>query len=321
MGRADAPLRVVTLGETMALMRATEVGSLRHAAALALGIGGAESNVAIGLRRLGVDSSWLGRVGDDPLGERVVREIRAEGVDVRAVVDAGAPTGLMVKERPSAASTAVFYYRAGSAGSRLTPGDLPAGWIEEADLLHVSGITALISESGRITLHAAIDRARAAGVPVSFDVNYRSALARPEVAGPVLRALAERADVVFGGAEELVLLVPDADPQAAARRLLEGGCSQVVLKLGAEGATVFQPGAVVEGPGFRIDPVDTVGAGDAFVAGYLSGMLAEFDAVESLRRANTCGAMACLTPGDWEAGPTLRGVEAFLRGDADPVRR
>ena len=98
--------RVVTLGETMALARTTEIGSLRHAAGLALGIGGAESNVAVGLRRMGVDVSWLGRVGDDPLGERIARELRAEGLDVRAIVDGGAPTGLMLKERPSAASTA-----------------------------------------------------------------------------------------------------------------------------------------------------------------------------------------------------------------------
>lgn len=325
MSVAHARPRVVTLGETMALVRATEVGSLRHVSRLALGIGGAESNVAIGLRRLGVDSSWLGRVGDDALGERVVRELRAEGLDVRAVVDAAAATGLMVKERSTAASTAVFYYRAGSAGSRISPEDLPAGWIEEADLLHVSGITALVSSSGRATLNAAIDRARAAGVRVSFDVNYRSALASPDAARPVLRALAERADIVFGGAEELALLFADADPDAdasgAAHRLLDAGCAQVVLKLGAAGAVAFAPGAVVESPGMRIDPIDTVGAGDAFVAGYLSATLAGLDVADALRRANTCGAIACLGPGDWEAAPSLRDVDAFQRGDADPVRR
>ena len=91
----DAP-RVVTLGETMALMRTRVIGSLRHATELALGIGGAESNVAIGLQRLGVDATWVGRVGDDPLGERVVRELRGEGLDIRVIVDAEAPTGLMI---------------------------------------------------------------------------------------------------------------------------------------------------------------------------------------------------------------------------------
>lgn len=313
--------RVVTLGETMALVRAKEVGSLRHASDLALGIGGAESNVAIGLQRLGIEASWLGRVGDDPLGERVARELRAEGVDVRAVIDPGAATGLMIKERPTAASTAVHYYRAGSAGSRLAPADIPDGWIEDAALLHVSGITALISDSGRATVAAAVDRARAAGVRVTFDVNYRSALAAPESARPILRALAECADIVFGGAEELTLLHPDAAPDEAAGRLLDAGCAQVVLKLGAEGAKVFENGTTAEDPGVRIDPLDTVGAGDAFVAGYLSGMLADLGVAGALRRANVCGALACLTPGDWEAGPTLAGVEAFQRGGADPVRR
>ncbi|MFF2487591.1 sugar kinase [Microbacterium sp. NPDC058062] len=313
---------VVTLGETMALVRTTEFGSLRHASGLALGIGGAESNVAIGLGRLGVSASWLGRVGDDSLGERVVREIRAEGLDVRGVVDAGAPTGLMVKERPSASSTAVHYYRSGSAGSRLSPDDLPADWVEEAALLHVTGITPLLSESARASVRGAVDRARAAGVAVSFDVNYRSALASPEAAGPVFREIAEHAEVVFGGVEELGLLFPQTDAETAARRLLEAGCTEVVLKRGAEGATVYTTAGAVESPGFVVDVVDTVGAGDAFVAGYLSATLDGLDVPERLRRANACGALACTSPGDWESAPTLRDVERFLSGgDSDPVRR
>ena len=312
---------VVTLGETMALVRTTEIGSLRHAHGLAMGIGGAESNVAIGLSRLGVPASWLGRVGDDSMGERVVREIRAEGVDVRATTDADAATGLMVKERSSAASTAVHYYRAGSAGSRLRAADLPEGWVEGAALLHVTGITPLLSESARATVHAAIDRAVNAGVTVSFDINYRSALAPATVAGPVLREIAERADIVFGGEEEFAILYPDATPAEAAAVLRDAGCVTTVLKRGPEGASVFIGDAVTAASGFRIDPIDTVGAGDAFVAGYLSGLLEGLDLDATLHRANACGAMACLVPGDWEAAPTLRDLERFLDGGADPVRR
>jgi 2-dehydro-3-deoxygluconokinase len=314
---------VVTFGETMALLRMTEVGSLRHASQLAVGIGGAESNVAIGLQRLGVDASWLGRIGDDPFGARVAREIRAEGVEVRAVVDAEAPTGLMVKERPSAASSAVHYYRAGSAGSRLTSEDIPAAWIEDASLLHVTGITVLLSESARATVHAAINRAEAAGIPVSFDINYRSKLAPPDVAGSVLREVAVRAQQVFGGSDELSLLFSGEDSADSAARLLEAGCREVVRKDGASGATAFDVDGAVHGPGFPIDPLDTVGAGDAFVAGYLSALLEELPVEDRLLRANACGAIACLMPGDWEAAPTRREVEAFLRadGDADPVHR
>lgn len=312
---------VVTLGETMALVRTTEIGSLRHANALAFGIGGAESNVAIGLSRLGIRASWLGRVGDDSLGERVAREIRGDGVDVRAIVDPDAATGLMVKERPSAASTAVHYYRAGSAGSRLHPDDLPDGWVEGAALLHITGITPLLSESARAALHTSIDRARAAGTTVSFDINYRSALASPDVAGPVLRKLAERADIVFGGAEEFAILYPGTSPAEAAARLRDAGCETTVLKQGPAGASVFTADSVVDSPGFSIDPVDTVGAGDAFVAGYLSAVLEDHDLDAVLRRANACGAMACLVPGDWEAAPTLRDLERFLDAGSDPVRR
>ena len=308
--------RVVTLGETMALARTTEIGSLRHASGLALGIGGAESNVAVGLQRLGIDAAWLGRVGDDPLGERIARELRGEGLDVLALVDAGAPTGLMIKERPSAASTAVHYYRRGSAGSRLAPDDLPAGWIEDADLLHVTGITPLLSDTARSTVLAAVERARAAGIPVSFDINYRSALAVAEIAGPVLREIAERATLVFGGVEELDLLGPDAMAS-----LLAAGVAQVVVKRGPEGAAVFTPEGLTEALGFVIEPLDTVGAGDAFVAGYLSAWLEDLRAEDALVRGNACGAMACLVPGDWEAAPTRRDLERFLAGGGDPVRR
>lgn len=312
---------VVTLGETMALVRTTEIGSLRHANSLAFGIGGAESNVAIGLARLGIRTSWLGRIGDDSLGERVAREIRGDGVDVRAIVDPDAATGLMVKERPSAASTAVHYYRAGSAGSMLRPEDLPDGWVEDASLLHITGITPLLSASARAALHTAIDRARAAGTTVSFDINYRSALAAPEIAGPVLRDLAERADIVFGGAEEFDILYPGMSAGDAAARLQDAGCATTVIKQGPDGASVFTAGSVIGAPGFAIDPVDTVGAGDAFVAGYLSALLDGHDIDAVLRRANACGAMACLVPGDWEAAPTVRDLERFLDGDSDPVRR
>lgn len=312
---------VVTLGETMALVRTTEIGSLRHAHGMALGVGGAETNVAIGLARLGVAVSWLGRVGDDSLGERVAREIRAEGVEVRAVVDADAPTGLMVKERPSAASTAVHYYRAGSAGSRVSGSDLPDGWIEEASLLHVTGITPLLSATARDAVLGAVERAREAGVTVSFDINYRSALAPAAVAGPVLREVAERADIVFGGEDEFTILYPDTSAAEAAALLRDAGCATTVLKQGPAGATVFVGDTVVAASGFLIDAIDTVGAGDAFVAGYLSALLEGLDIAAALHRANACGAIACLTPGDWEAAPTRRDLARFLDGDADPVRR
>ncbi|QLD12416.1 sugar kinase [Microbacterium oleivorans] len=243
---------------------------------------------------------------DDPLGERVVRELRAEGVEVGVRVDPGAPTGLMLKERPTAATTAVHYYRAGSAGSRLAAGDIPAGRIEEAALLHVTGITPLLSSTAADTVREAVARARAAGVPVSFDVNYRSALAASVVAAPLLREIAESADIVFGGTAELEL-ISGTDADTAAVALRAAGVAEVVIKRGADGATAHVGSEVVDTPGFAIDPVDTAGA--------------EGSVVEALRRGNTCGAIACLGPGDWEASPTHADLDRFHAVGADPVRR
>src|SRR5690242_7327205 len=105
------------MGETMAMLQAPKIGPLRHATSLGLSIGGAESNLAIGLARLGHRVSWLGRVGADEFGVLICRTLAAEGIDCRAVVDPGAPTGLMIKARRTDAVTHVTYYRSGSAGS------------------------------------------------------------------------------------------------------------------------------------------------------------------------------------------------------------
>ncbi|WP_336630620.1 MULTISPECIES: sugar kinase [unclassified Microbacterium] len=305
--------RVVTLGETMALLRTREIGTLQHLPDVAVGIGGAESNVAIGLRRLGVDASWAGVVGDDMLGRRILRELRGEGLDVRART-ADASTGLMIKERPTASSTAVTYYRAGSAGSTLAPGDVPAGWVEEADLVHVTGVTALVSASALASVDTVCARARAAGTVISFDINYRSALAPADVARPVLRRLADGADIVFGGEDEFALIAPGEAAEAA----LAG--REVVVKRGEAGAYAVVSGVRTDAPGFSVHTVDTVGAGDAFVAGYLAARLAGADVSARLAQANACGALLCMSPGDWEGAPTARELAAFL-SPGDPVSR
>ena len=175
-----AAARVVTLGETMAMMRSGTIGSLAHLPSVDISLGGAESNLAIGLQRLGVDTAWISRVGADPLGTRVMREIRAEGVEVRCAVDEERPTGLMLKSRPTGTSTRVDYYRAGSAASALSPADLPEDLIEQAEVLHLSGITSLLSPSAHAAVLAAVQRAVSTGTAVSLDVNHRSRLGTGE---------------------------------------------------------------------------------------------------------------------------------------------
>jgi len=299
------PGPLLAVGETMALLAAAEVGRLRHASSLTLGVAGAESNVAIGARRLGCPAAWVGRVGDDELGELVVSRIRAEGVEVGGVVrDPDAPTSLMLKERRTAAMVRVLYYRRNGPGSRLRPDDLDPGQVGAAGMLHVTGITPALSDSARATVDHAVELAQAAGVPVSFDLNYRSALWPPGEAAAVCRDLAARADIVFAGNDEAELLGLEGDPPELARGLAGLGAGHAVVKLGERGAVAFVDGAAHTVDPVPVQAVDPVGAGDAFVAGYLAETLAGRPVEDRLATAAACGAFAVTVPGDWEGLPS-----------------
>ncbi|MBC7723277.1 MAG: sugar kinase [Burkholderiaceae bacterium] len=315
---------VVTLGETMALVRSTEIGSLSNSPPISLGIGGAESNVAIALTRLGVPATWIGRVGDDSLGDLVERELRAEGLTVLALRDAGAPTGLMVKERKSSNSTRVWYYRRGSAGSRLAPDDIDPALIRAATLLHVTGITLGVSEQARLAVHRAISIARDCGVLVSFDLNYRSSLWDEKTAGQEFAHVVPLADIVFGSDNELEMIAgigaaPLGEFGELARRVTAMGPRQVAVKLGADGCVVLAGDELVTQPAISVTAVDTVGAGDAFVGGYLADFLLGRSVQQRVTTAVTAGASACTVPGDWEGMPSRSDLEAF--SDRDPVCR
>lgn len=320
---SPATARVVTFGETMAMMRSARVGSLAHLPSVDISLAGAESNLAIGLQRLGTPTAWVSRVGDDPLGVRVTREIRAEGVDVHCTVDPHRPTGLMLKSHPTAATTRVDYYRAGSAASALGPGSLPEDLIENAELLHLSGITPLLSGTAARAAAAAVDRAVAAGTRISLDVNYRSRLGSRERLTELLADILPHVDIVFGSPEELTILVPDrqeSDVTGLLHALSAQGVGEVVAKLGPDGATALHSADLMHAAGKTVDVVDTVGAGDAFVAGYLSARLDGADLAGRLERANSCGAFACTTPGDWESAPYLSELLSQQQG-GDPVTR
>lgn len=311
---------VVTMGETMALMKAATPGPLAHAGSLGLGMGGAETNFAIALKRLGTSVTWLGRVGQDSLGDLVLREVAAEGITTLGIRDAGAPTGLMIKERRTLEHLKVWYYRSASAGSRLAPEDVPVDAIRNAKLLHLTGITPGLSESACEAALYAVSVAREAGVTVSFDLNYRAALWTEDEAGPVFRKFIELADIVFAGDDEAGIAVGHgADSFELARRIAALGPRQVVIKNGPHGCVAVIDGTEYRQEAVRINAVDTVGAGDAFVAGYISDFLAGASIKERLHTAVRTGAFACLVPGDWEGMP--RRHELGLLDSSEPVAR
>lgn len=304
---------VVTLGEMMVMLVATETGPLRSIETFRKHVAGSEANVAIGLARLGHRSGWLSRLGDDEFGLFIRNFLRGEGVDVsRVILDREHPTGVAFKERRELGARKVIYYRKGSAASYLTPADLDPSYFAEARYFHTSGINPALSASAYETMLAAIDLARAAGAVVTFDPNVRLRLWDAETCRRTLRDVMSRVDVVLPGMEEAELLTGETEPVKAALALQKFGPRLVVLKVGAEGSLALTADGVTRAPALRLERVvDPVGAGDGFAAGFLSGQLRGWDLAASLRLGNVVGAHAMSVSGDVEGLPTWDDVQAL----------
>jgi 2-dehydro-3-deoxygluconokinase len=304
---------VVTAGETMVLGVPARPGRLRHAVSLELKVGGAESNVAIALSRLGVSAGWVSFLGDDEPGQLVLDRVRAEGVDtsrVRRLQDY--PTGLYLREQVGAA-TRVYYYRRDSAASAMGSHAFDPGYLEGAEFLHLTGITPALSEECRRFVLWVAEEAGESGTRLSFDVNYRSKLWSPEEARAFTEELLPRVDLFFAGDEEARALW-GRDDEKFLRELAGMGPQEVVLKRGEEGSVAVLGGEVLKRSAFPVEEVDPVGAGDAFDAGYLAGHLWGLAQEERLRVANAMGALSVATLGDYEGLPDREELRAFLEG-------
>jgi 2-dehydro-3-deoxygluconokinase len=313
-------LDVVTLGETMVLLLAEQSGPMREATTFRRYIAGAESNVTIGLQRLEHATGWMSRIGDDEFGRAIIFRLRGEGVDTSHVrTDADAPTGIVIRERRDVGPIEQVYYRRGSAASRLSPDDLDPPYLTQAKFLHLTGITPALSASARETVFAAAELARQSGVSVVLDPNYRSKLWDAETFRQVVCDLASRCDILLPGREEAELLTGSSDPHRAARELRGLGPSTVVVKLGADGAMALTDDGLTHAPGQTVERViDPVGAGDAFAAGFLAGLLRRFPLQDALALGNRCGALAMTAHGDMESLPYWRELNS---DSATDVRR
>lgn len=309
--------KILTIGESMALLWSSAPGPLRFAKELGLGFGGAEGNVALALARQGHPVAWLSRVGDDEFGRLITNTMRGEGVEVFAKVDGERSTGLMIRETKRTDYFGVTYYRANSAAAGMKPEDLDVLDMSEYSLVHTSGISHAISGSARETVREAVKLAKAAGAKVSFDVNYRSALWSHDDAWLELAVMLPKIDILFGGLDEMHIILDDntlGHREAAAAIRAKYGCD-VVVKLGAAGAYALTAEGEEEAPGFKIELASPIGAGDAFVAGYLSGLIDGLSLRERLVRGNATGAWVASGIGDWESAPTKAGLGMLTEGD------
>lgn len=307
-------LDAITFGEVMAMFMACTPGPLNEVTMFERGLAGAETNIAIGLARLGHRSGWIGRVGDDPFGVYALDALRAEGVDTgAATVDATAPTGFQLKELAPGGDPEVRYFRKGSAGSRLTATDATDAAIASARHLHLTGIPLALSPDTRAFALRALDVARAHGATVSFDPNIRPVLWNSEAElVEATNAIAARADWVLPGRAEGRLLTGRDTADGIADFYLALGASRVAVKDGAAGASLHTGAGRLDHAGFRVQPVDTVGAGDGFAAGLISAYLDGLDDAAALERACAVGALATTHRGDRDGLPTRAQLAAFI---------
>ena len=308
-------LDVVSVGEPMVLFAAQQPGPLDQMDAFARTTAGAELNVAIGLSRLGLRVGYVSRIGQDSFGRHLAATLDREGIDRRhVVVDAAHPTGFMLKSRAlDGSDPQTEYFRRGSAASHLSLIDNPRSYCAGSRHLHLTGISVAISESARELVFQMAADARAGGRTVSFDPNLRPSLWPSQRAMiDCLNRLAAHSDWVMPGLAEGRLLTGRESPEGVADFYLERGADRVVVKLGPQGAYFASPQQCGHVPGLPVAKVvDTVGAGDGFAVGIISGLLEGLALADAVARGNSIGARVVQFPGDCDGLPTRAQLDSF----------
>lgn len=310
--------KTLLIGEPMGLFIAQQEGELESVTSWETSTSGAELNVAVGLKRLGEDVGYMTKLGRDPLGALLINRMHQDGIATEMIsYSEDRTTGFQLKQKVTEGDPKVASFRKFSAASTLAYADFKDLDFSAYDWFHVTGILAGLSESTREATPHLSEIARQNGITFSYDPNLRPYLWKsPKEMADYMNMMAAVSDYYLPGVKENVACIGEADPEKAAGIYLESGCKCVVIKLGADGAyyaTKNERGYV---PGFHIDKiVDTVGAGDGFAAGFISGIKEGLSLPEAVRRANAIGAIQLTSKGDNEGLPTRPELEAFMAGE------
>ncbi len=306
---------LITLGEAMVVFIAENEGEFTDIESFSKGIAGAELNVSIGLSRLGNKVAYITQLGDDVFGEHIASVIHKEGIIADSVyINKDHSTGFYFKTKVVDGDPKVHYFRKNAAASQMTYKDIENTSFEDAKMLHITGITPALSESAREAVYAAIEKARANNMLISFDPNIRVQLWKSEAQmREVLNDIASRCDIILPGIKEGAILTGKQTKEEIADFYLNHGAKAVIIKNGASGAYLktLEEEKVV--PGFKVDQVvDTVGAGDGFATGVLSGLLDGESYEEAIVRGNAIGALMVTSKEDNAILPTKTELEAFI---------
>jgi 2-dehydro-3-deoxygluconokinase len=307
---------VVSIGETMIYLQAENYGLLRYAQRFDKFIGGTESNTMISLAKLGFSTSWISRLGTDEFGYNIRDFIRGHGVDVsRVIFDEEAPTGVFFVEKNANDETRSFYYRTGSAASKMCPSDLDLGYICAHQILHLTGITPILSASCHDMTTELISKARQQGLKISLDPNLRLRMADIETFRQIIHPILSKVDIFLPSDQELLLLMGTKNLEDAICRAADLGLNHLVIKRADQGSMLIKEGIRYQEPVFPVKKVvSSMAAGDAFNAGYLAAELKGFDGSQTLKLANCLGAMATLAWGPYESIPDWETILRYLEG-------
>lgn len=317
---------LVGLGEVMLRLAAVPPQRLEQAVSLDVQFGGAEANVAAACARLGLRTALLSALpAEHTWADRIARELAGHGVDCGGVLRRpGSRLGLYFLEYGAAPRPVrVLYDRRDSAFGRLTPDELDWSHVRAARLLHVTGVTAALGDNLRDVVRRAFREAQAAGVPVSFDVNYRSRLWSPEQAREFLGEILPAVRYLFVGSDDAETVLELAgSPEAVLAGLARlAPLATIALTLGEAGSAVLAGGLICR-PSRRhtVSVVDRVGAGDAYAAGFLWAELRGCPVQAAVDAATALAALKCTTWGDIPL-VTRTELEELLASDSTEIRR
>lgn len=309
----------LTLGEPMVVFAADDLDQdLTTATHFTKFLAGAELNVAVGISRLNHTSHYVSAVGNDPFGTYISRAMQADNIQTTDLsVDPKHWTGFYLKQKVSHGDPATYYFRKNSAAANLTTEAIDAIDLSQIKLAHLSGIYAALSSQSLSTLNYLIDRLHEKRVPISFDPNLRPSLwADESTMIQVTNEIAKQAQLVLPGIKEGKILIDSDDPEQIADFYLNQSevTQAVVIKLGPAGAYIKTRDGINETvSGFPVDHVvDTVGAGDGFAVGVLSGLLDQLPLAEATQRGCAVGALAVQSAGDSTGYPTRTQLKEFL---------
>lgn len=305
---------VILFGEPMVMFVADAEGPLAEVEKFTKLLAGAEVNVAIGLQRLGHSVTYATRLGTDPFGTYIEKKLQEERMHTQIVRDAGHFTGYQLKSKVMQGDPEVFYFRKNSAASHLNEQDVEAIPLDGAKVLHVTGIPAALSQSCRNATYRLIERAKEQGLCVSFDPNLRPALWESKSAMiRTVNHLASMADIVLPGIAEGEILTGSANAEEIAAFYRKLGARMVFVKEGEKGAYVDTPEMRARIKGFPAEKVvDTVGAGDGFAVGIISGWIENLSMQQMAERANAIGSIQVTVKSDNEGLPTRKELEEYI---------